>query len=66
VAQVKLPFGGVGNSGYGRYHGRASIESFSWQKTYYSKSQKNDIRLMYPPYQDKHLSLMRRFRKWLP
>lgn len=66
VAQVKLPFGGVGSSGYGRYHGRASIESFSWQKTYYSKSQKKDIRLMYPPYQDKHLSLMRRFRKWLP
>lgn len=32
MASHKLPFGGVGNSGMGRYHGKHSFETFSHQK----------------------------------
>lgn len=66
VALLELPFGGVGNSGYGRYHGEATFEAFTWSKTIYKTKQNFDVRLKYPPYQDKHLKWIRRIRKWLP
>lgn len=66
VARPELPFGGVGNSGYGRYHGRASIEAFTWQKTIYRKSQIIDFKVKYPPYEEKHLRIIRLLRRWLP
>ncbi len=66
VAKPELPFGGVGNSGYGRYHGRASFEAFTWQKTIYKKGQMLDFKIKYPPYEAKHLKIIRRIRRWLP
>ena len=66
VAKLELPFGGIGNSGYGRYHGAASFTAFTWQKVIYHTSQGFDFKLKYPPYQDKHMKWVRRFRKWLP
>jgi aldehyde dehydrogenase (NAD+) len=45
-----LPFGGVGNSGIGRYHGKASFEVFSYQKTILDKPFFPDIPLRYPPF----------------
>lgn len=53
VASVNLPFGGVGNSGMGRYHGKASFETFSHQKSVFSRSFLIDIPLRYAPYRDK-------------
>lgn len=47
-----LPFGGVGDSGIGRYHGQASIEAFSYQKGVLV-SGKMDNSLRYPPYTHK-------------
>lgn len=48
-----LPFGGVGASGIGKYHGKASFETFSHQKSVLNKSFWFDIKLRYAPYQGK-------------
>ena len=45
-----LPFGGVGESGMGRYHGRSSFEVYSHFKTVVRHSTKLDLPLVYPPY----------------
>lgn len=46
-----LPFGGVGESGMGSYHGRHSIETFSHRKAILEKSLSPDtLAMIYPPY----------------
>ncbi|UCR88972.1 aldehyde dehydrogenase family protein [Mycetocola spongiae] len=46
-----LPFGGVGQSGHGAYHGEASITTFSHEKSVLIKGTRPDtLRLIYPPY----------------
>jgi aldehyde dehydrogenase (NAD+) len=50
VASPNLPFGGVGPSGMGRYHGRKSFETFSNMKSVMEKSNLVDIPVRYPPY----------------
>jgi len=45
-----LPFGGIGPSGLGRYHGRKSFETFSNMRSVIRKSNLFDIFLRYPPY----------------
>jgi aldehyde dehydrogenase (NAD+) len=46
-----LPFGGVGESGMGSYHGRRSVETFSHEKAVLSKRLAPDtLRLIYPPF----------------
>ena len=57
----QLPFGGVGASGIGAYHGRWGFEALSHRKAVLSKPSRPDPALMYPPYTDKKLKLMRRF-----
>lgn len=47
-----LPFGGVGNSGMGSYHGKASFDVFSHQKSIMQKTTWFDIPLRYAPYKD--------------
>ncbi|MBX3471007.1 MAG: aldehyde dehydrogenase family protein [Planctomycetes bacterium] len=47
-----LPFGGVGDSGMGAYHGRAGFETFSHRKSVLNKSTWMDVKLRYPPYGD--------------
>jgi aldehyde dehydrogenase (NAD+) len=56
-----LPFGGVGESGVGAYHGKASFDVFSHLKPVLKKSTRPDPDLAYPPYTDKKERLMRRF-----
>lgn len=53
IANDKMPFGGVGNSGMGRYHGKFSFDVFSHQRAIMKKSLFADIPLRYPPYGDK-------------
>ncbi|WP_066038567.1 aldehyde dehydrogenase family protein [Herbiconiux solani] len=49
-----LPFGGVGESGMGNYHGRRSIETFSHEKAVLTKRLVPDtLRLVYPPFTEK-------------
>ena len=45
-----LPFGGVGLSGMGKFHGEEGFKTFSNQKTVTKKSNFLDINLRYPPY----------------
>lgn len=53
VANEHLPFGGVGNSGLGNYHGKRSFDCFSHERSVLFKSTWIDIPLRYPPYGDK-------------
>jgi aldehyde dehydrogenase (NAD+) len=48
----RLPFGGVGESGFGKYHGRWSFETFSNMKAVVKKSFMLDIYIRYPPYKN--------------
>ena len=47
-----LPFGGVGNSGIGKFHGEAGFKNFSNQKSITRKDNFLDISLRYPPYEN--------------
>lgn len=55
-----LPFGGVGNSGMGHYHGKFGFEAFSHQKSVLSKSTWGEPDLKYPPYSEKKLSWIKK------
>ncbi len=48
-----LPFGGVGTSGMGRYHGKAGFDNFSYQRGILNKSFLIDLKWRYPPYPEK-------------
>ncbi|MEA5006505.1 MAG: aldehyde dehydrogenase [Rikenellaceae bacterium] len=50
IANDKLPFGGVGNSGIGNYHGKFGFMAFSHQKAVFEKPNKGEFDLKYPPY----------------
>jgi aldehyde dehydrogenase (NAD+) len=50
IASPYLPYGGVGCSGLGRYHGKKSFDTFSNQRSVLVKSNLLDIFLRYPPY----------------
>ncbi len=52
ISVPELPFGGVGTSGMGAYHGKASFETFSHRKSILSRSTRFDPSLRYPPYGD--------------
>jgi aldehyde dehydrogenase (NAD+) len=57
----QLPFGGVGNSGMGAYHGEWGFQTFSHRKAVLSKPAKPDPSLLYPPYTESKKKIMRRF-----
>lgn len=50
IGNPELPFGGVGNSGIGSYHGKASFDTFSHRKSILKNSFRFDIKWRYPPY----------------
>jgi aldehyde dehydrogenase (NAD+) len=50
VGVPELPFGGVGESGMGAYHGRHSFEAFSHRRSVLKKSALPDPPLLFPPY----------------
>jgi acyl-CoA reductase-like NAD-dependent aldehyde dehydrogenase len=59
VGVSELPFGGVGSSGIGSYHGKASFDTFSHQKSVLKRSFLLDLDWRYAPYQGK-LKLIKR------
>lgn len=50
IANENIPFGGVGNSGMGRYHGRESFEVFSHTRSIVTTSKRIDLPFRYMPY----------------
>lgn len=50
IANDRVPFGGVGNSGMGRYHGRESFDAFSHKRTVISTGTWIDLPFRYMPY----------------
>ena len=60
----RLPFGGVGQSGMGAYHGKLSFNVFSHQKSVLKKANWIDLPLRYAPYKGK-LNLIKTVLKWL-
>ncbi len=53
VVPHDLPFGGVGQSGHGNYHGKAGFLTLSHTKSILKKSTKLDIKVAFPPYKGK-------------
>ncbi|HCY9446922.1 TPA: aldehyde dehydrogenase [Staphylococcus aureus] len=53
LANPKLPFGGVGASGMGRYHGKYSFDTFTHEKSYIFKSTRLESGIHLPPYKGK-------------
>lgn len=60
----RLPFGGVGHSGIGAYHGKLSFDVFSHQKSIVKKANWLDLPMRYAPYKDK-LQTIKKLLKWL-
>lgn len=61
ITPNNLPFGGVGNSGMGSYHGKKSFETFSHQRSVLNRKTYFDLSLRYPPYTTKTLKLLKLF-----
>lgn len=63
IASPYLPYGGVGTSGFGRYHGKKSFETFSNMRSVIVKSNLLDFSVRYPPYnkfKEKFIKLLMR------
>ena len=63
LASPFLPFGGVGTSGIGSYHGKKSFETFSHMKSVLKKSTKINLSFIFPPYNKEKVKIVRRFMK---
>lgn len=61
LATSRMPFGGVGDSGMGGYHGKASFNTFSRQKSIVKKSARVDLPVRYAPYTPAKNTLLRLF-----
>jgi len=62
VASTSLPFGGVGDSGMGSYHGKKTFETFSHAKSFIKRGNVLDFNFRYPPYK-KHMKLLKKIFK---
>ncbi len=60
ISNHHLPFGGVGNSGLGNYHGKFGFDAFSHQKAILDKSIYLEPELKYPPYTDGKLKILKK------
>lgn len=59
LTNSNLPFGGVGNSGTGNYHGKAGFDAFSHQKSVLSKAMWFEPFLKYQPYTKLNMKIIR-------
>ena len=60
IGNPKMPFGGVGPSGMGAYHGQHSFETFSHRKAVLRRGFRFDIKMMYPPYTEKRTKMVKK------
>lgn len=61
LGNENLPFGGVGSSGIGNYHGKFGFETFSHQKAILEKATWGEPNIKYPPYSEKKLGWIKKF-----
>jgi aldehyde dehydrogenase (NAD+) len=61
ISNNNLPFGGVGSSGMGHYHGKFGFETFSHLCSVLKSHR--DIKLMYPPFNSKKVKLFKKLLK---
>ena len=61
IMDAKVPFGGVGPSGMGAYHGRHSFETFSHRKAVLRRGFRFDPKMLYPPYSERKRKILQRF-----
>ncbi|WP_069789466.1 aldehyde dehydrogenase [Cyanobacterium sp. IPPAS B-1200] len=61
VGVKDLPFGGVGDSGIGAYHGKTSFDTFSHKKAVLSRYFWGDLKWRYAPYSDKIVNTFKKF-----
>jgi len=59
-----LPFGGVGSSGFGCYHGRFGFETFSRPRSIFHRALHPDLALRYPPYSGTTFNVLKRLLHW--
>jgi acyl-CoA reductase-like NAD-dependent aldehyde dehydrogenase len=59
LTAANLPFGGVGNSGFGRYHGKAGFDTFSNPKSVLRQTMLFDIPKRFPPSDERGLKMLR-------
>lgn len=64
IANDRLPFGGIGSSGMGKYHGKSTFETFSHYKPYISRPLWIDPPLRYPPFKSK-INFMKKILKMI-
>nr|WP_315252504.1 aldehyde dehydrogenase [uncultured Flavobacterium sp.] len=64
-ANKRLPFGGVGHSGIGAYHGQLSFDTFSHHKGIVKKANWLDLNLRYAPYTNSKISMLKKILNWL-
>jgi aldehyde dehydrogenase (NAD+) len=60
IGNAKMPFGGVGPSGMGAYHGQHSFETFSHRKSVLRRGFKFDLKMMYPPYTEARTKMVKK------
>ena len=60
ISNPNLPFGGVGESGMGSYHGKFGFDTFSHHRAVHTRTTKLDPSLMYPPYTARKQKLVRK------
>jgi acyl-CoA reductase-like NAD-dependent aldehyde dehydrogenase len=63
VVQDNLPFGGVGPSGMGEYHGRAGFDAFSKRKAVFLDGRVSAASLLFPPYGGKFRAILRLLKR---
>lgn len=64
IAQESLPFGGVGPSGMGQYHGYEGFLAFSKMKPVFRQSRLNGVALFNPPYGPRTAKMIAMLKRW--
>jgi aldehyde dehydrogenase (NAD+) len=60
ITNPNLPFGGIGESGMGAYHGKSSVRLFQHMKPVLKRGTRLDPSLAYPPYSDRKARIFRK------
>ena len=64
ITNPNLPFGGIGQSGTGSYHGKAGFDTFSHFKSVFKKPNIFEVPLKYPPYTSAKMAWIKRLLKF--